>query len=139
MNRKLIIAIIVNIIIILSLYTLIGLINLPHKELDVTSKLRFLCFIGIHAIVFISMIVMIRLQGIYNFVMLAFLNFFIIVISITICESLVRQLESSHRYNYKKNDGSSLSIELTYLNLYFLTYMYGIIGFILTGIYLIST
>jgi hypothetical protein len=60
-NRKVMVAVVVNLVVAVSSYELLGLLNLPQKELDITSKLRFLCFIGIHAMVFVTMIIIIKL------------------------------------------------------------------------------
>ena len=129
----------ISIVLAISTYMLINLINIPEQQLDVTSKLRFLCFIGVNAIIFISTLVSTKLKTIYSLVVLFCCSCLIIAIAITGCEVVVKHIEDQGQYNYMKNDGTHKNEELTFLTLYFITYMTSIIGCVLSFLFIIAT
>jgi hypothetical protein len=122
-----------------SIFFLIHLVNLPPSQLDLTSKIRFLCFIGVHGVIFICTVVTANLDDLYHKVVVNFIACLTIVSGIATCECLIKHIETDPFYNYKKNDGPFEEWELTYLNLYFIAYIVSILCLIGTAIFLIAT
>ena len=139
MSKKIILALIVNFFLAISIYSLINLVTVHQSEIDVTSKLRFTYFIGLHSMLFISVFVMVRLSDIYSFVLLAFVNSLIASLGLIICEYEVSGIQKSPAYNYRRFTGKTQKLELTFLNVYFLVYMYAIIGLIISAVFLLAT
>lgn len=139
MNRKLLLAIVVNFILVVSIYSLFTLVNKKQEEVDETSRLRFLCFIGIHALLIVSMILVVNINDLYFYVLLGFVDCLLIVTTLYICEKRVSQIQADPHYAFNKFNGSSERQELTYLNIYFLVYMYSIIGLVTSGLFLFVT
>ena len=134
-----VVPVLIGIVLAISTYMLINLINIPEQQLDLTSKLRFFCLIGVNAIIFISALVSTKLQTIYSMVILFCCSCLIIAIAITGCQIVVKHIEDQRQYNYMKNDGTYKKEELTFLTLYFITYMTSIIGCILSFLSIIAT
>jgi apolipoprotein N-acyltransferase len=61
MSRRLALTIIVNLLILGSAYCLLLLINRPDEENDQTTKLRFTFLLGVHGVVFIWMLVIMKI------------------------------------------------------------------------------
>lgn len=85
------------------------------------------------------MIIVVFTNDLYYYVLLGFVDCLIIVTTLFICEKIVTRIQSGPRYIYNKFNGSIERQELTYLNIYFLVYMYSIIGLITSGLFLIIT
>lgn len=68
---------------------------------------------------------------------------FVCLISATvaffICQQHVNIITSSSKYIFSHYTGHLEKLQLTYLNIYFLVYMYSLIGAIPSGIFLIAT
>jgi bacteriorhodopsin len=87
------------------------LTNLPSSELDSTSKLRFICLIGVHGILILTTLaVAFCVQGLYKHATLQCATCLAIVLAISYCESVVHKIENDPFYNYRKNDRSYESI-----------------------------
>lgn len=139
MNRKIILAIIVNLLLVVSTNCLVLLISRPAVENDATTKLRLTFLVAVHALMFIMMIIIICIEQTYYLIVAIFASLFIISVSLYICEIKVQQIASSPQYQYTHYAYHLEKLELTYLNIYFLIYMYSLIGLIPSGLFLIAT
>lgn len=66
MRNIVIIAIIINLVLIISMYALYQLIKRPDQENDRTSKLRFEFMMGIHVVFFVAMIIQLKVERMYD-------------------------------------------------------------------------
>lgn len=139
MNRKIILAIIVNLLLAVSAYCLVLLISRPAVENDETTKLRFTFLLAVHGLLFVMMIIVIRIEQVYYLIVAIFASLFIISLALYICEMNVQLIARSPQYQYSHYAYHLEKLELTYLNIYFLIYMYSLIGLIPSGLFLIAT
>jgi len=107
MTKKLILALIVNLFLAISSYSLITLVTIHSSEIDETSHIRFTYFIGLHSMLFISVFVMIRLEDLFSFVLLAFVNSLVASVGLILCESEVSRIQNRPDYNYRHFTGKA--------------------------------
>jgi hypothetical protein len=139
MNNKLVVALILNFVVLISTFTLIRLILIPGHHIDPPFRLRFIYFLGIHILIFCSIFIGATIEKIYNYFLLGIINCLTIAISFSICEQVVKPLEANAHYYYQAADATSERIQLTYIFLYYIVYTYAIIGTFICGIFIIAT
>ena len=139
MSRRLALTIIVNLLVLASAIILIRLIQRPQHENDLTTKLRFTFLLGVHVVVFIWMLVLMNLEQLFNIILSIFVCLFCIALSLYICEINVQQITFRPSYRYDHYAFNLQKLELIYLNIYFLIYMYSLIGLIPSGLFLLTT
>jgi uncharacterized protein YceK len=121
-----------DIVIIGSVYLLVSMVTLPHSKLDITSKLRFLCLIGVHGIILVWTIALVFIYKCYRRVIFHFAVCFIIVVAMSGCEIVIRKIEADPFYNYKKRAPGYDHLELMYLGCYFIVYVVAMLGLLAT-------
>jgi hypothetical protein len=84
MHKKTQIALSVNILIALNIYAIVVLADFSHPEVDAAFKPRFICLIIIHAIIFLSMLIMLLLNSTYSYMVLILINCLISVAAFSI-------------------------------------------------------
>lgn len=85
------------------------------------------------------MIVIMKIDQLFNIVLSIFICLFLIALSLYICEIKVQIITFSQYYHFDHYADHLETLELSYLNIYFLVYMYSLIGIIPSGLFLIST
>ena len=100
MNRKIILAIIVNFLLLVSTYCLHLLISRSDEENDQTTKLRFIFLLYVHILLFIEMIVLTRIDQTYYIILTVFICLLITSVSLYICEIHVYFITMDRNYTY---------------------------------------
>jgi hypothetical protein len=115
------------------------LITRAEEENDLTTRLRFIFLLAVHGLIFITMIVIIRIEQVYHLMVVIFILLLLVSVGLYICEVNVQLISYSKGYTYNHYANHLEKLELTYLNIYFLIYMYSLIGLIPSGLFLVST
>ena len=139
MNNKLLICILLSLVILISAFTLIRLILIPGENIDPPFRLRYIYFLGLHFMFFVSFLISIKLSRIHQYFTLGFINCLVVVITISICEKVVEPLQTNAHYLYHASDALSERIQMTYIFLYYIVYAYSMIGGIICVIFLTAT
>lgn len=139
MSRRLALAIIVNLLVLTSAGIVFRLVLRPQHQNDLTTRLRFTFLLGAHAVVFIQMLVLMKLEQLFDIILSIFVGLLAIALSLYICEINVEQIKLRPSYHYDHYSYDLQKLELVYLNVYFLVYMYSLIGLIPSGLFLLTT
>ena len=136
MQQNTIIALITNIILFASLFCLTY--TLAHSDHPILpyNQGRFYALAAIHVIAIFMVVRLVMIKELYEYVVWAFQMSFIISLSFTVVE--VFNLYSFGVYHSGKVNEMGIG-ELTYLNLYFLMYMYSLITGFITGLFVLCT
>lgn len=85
------------------------------------------------------MIVILKIDQLFDIVLSIFICLLIAVVALYICEINVQRITFSKTYRPDHYAQNLEKLELTYLNIYFLVYMYCLIGLIPSGLFLVGT
>lgn len=85
------------------------------------------------------MLLLVKIERSYDMALWGFCNLAVITTALYICEMVVQGIQKSHRYDYTRFSYSNERLEVTYLNIYFLIYMYSLIGLIPGACFLVAT
>lgn len=102
--------------------------------------MRFRFLIGVHGLFLFALGGLFFLQDFQQYLLVAFLFFGSVTISFLVCESMVGGMPGHKQdddYLVFREDNFKRTREKTYLSVYYLVYMYSIIGSIMLGLFLL--